>query len=150
MAKRQLPQEIKAGFKFNVPIQVRFSDIDGYMHVNNGIFFNYMEHARAMYLHRVCAWDFFSAGAVVANINLDFFRAIHFNDQPTAYVRCVSLGNSSFVLEQILMGPAAGGEEIIYSKATVTMVTVNLKTMKSMPVPLEYATKIREQEGLEV
>ena len=32
-------------FDFSTLIQIRFSDIDGYMHVNNGVYFNYFEHS---------------------------------------------------------------------------------------------------------
>lgn len=49
------PEEVKASFSFSIPIQVRFSDIDGYMHVNNGIYFNYLEHGRAAFYTRFVA-----------------------------------------------------------------------------------------------
>lgn len=148
MGKKYHPEEVRRGFEFFVPIQIRFSDIDGYMHVNNGIYFNYMEHARALYLHQVCHWDFLKTGAVVANINLDFLKPIHFFDEPRSYVRCISLGTSSFVLEQVLMGLKKAGEEVVFAKAEVTMVTVDMKTHKPTPLPDEYAAKIRQQDDL--
>jgi len=142
-------EEVKENFKFSVPIQIRFSDIDGYMHVNNGVYFNYMEHARALYLHQVCQWDFVQIGAVVANINLDFHKPINFFDQIQAYVRCVHLGSSSFKLEQVLMGNKTNGGATVFSRAIITMVTVDLKSMKSLSLPDEYVAKIRQQDGLE-
>ena len=142
-------EEVKENFKFSVPIQIRFSDIDGYMHVNNGVYFNYMEHARALYLHQVCQWDFVQIGAVVANVNLDFHKPINFFDQIQAYVRCVHLGSSSFKLEQVLMGNKTNGGATVFSRAIITMVTVDLKSMKSLSLPDEYVAKIRQQDGLE-
>src|SRR5690554_3658128 len=144
-----LPEEVKEKFKFSVPIQIRFSDIDGYMHVNNGVYFNFMEHSRALYLHHVCQWDMLKIGAVVANIILDFYKPINFLDQVEAYVRCIYLGSSSFKLEQVLMGNKKNGEAVVFSRAAITMVTVDLKTMKSIPLPDEYVAKIRRQDGLE-
>ena len=149
MNNKYHPEEVAGGFKFFVPLQIRFSDIDGYMHVNNGVYFNYMEHARALYLHQVCQWDFLNIGAVVANINLDFYKPVIFFDQLRAYVRCIHLGTSSFSLEQVLMGDKENGETVVFSKAVITMVAVDLKTMKSSPLPKEYAVKIRQHDGLE-
>lgn len=149
MNRKYHPEEVTSGFKFFVPLQIRFSDIDGYLHVNNGVYFNLMEHARALYLHQVCQWDFVNIGAVVANINLDFYTPINLFDQLRAYVRCNHLGKSSFLLEQVLMGTKEDGEAVVFSKAMITMVTISLKTMKSSPLPEEYAVKIRQQDGLE-
>src|SRR5690554_1118897 len=149
MTVRLQPAEVKEKFKFSVPLQIRFSDIDGYMHVNNGVYFNYMEHARALYLHQVCHWDFGKIGAVVANINLDFYKPINFFDQLQAYVRGIYIGSSSFKLEQVLMGNKKNGAAVVFSRAAITMVTVDLKTMKTIPLPAEYAAKIRQQDGLE-
>lgn len=144
-----LPEEVKEKFRFSVPIQIRFSDIDGYMHVNNGVYFNFMEHSRALYLHQVCNWDIGKIGAVVANINLDFYKPINFLDQVEAYVRCIHLGSSSFKLEQVLIGNKKDKGSVVFSRAAITMVTVDLKTMKSIPLPNEYVAKIRRQDGLE-
>ena len=146
MTKYQ-PEEVQKTFKFHVPLQVRFSDIDGYMHVNNGVFFNYLEHARALYLHQVCQWDFSTIGAVVANINLDFYQPIHFFDELQACVRCVRLGRTSFTLEQVLMGQKQHGNTAVFAGASVTMVTIDMQTMKPSPLPGDYGTKIREQDG---
>ena len=145
---KYLPEEIQQAFKFHVPLQVRFSDIDGYMHVNNGVFFNYLEHARALYLHQVCRWDFSTIGAVVANINLDFYQPINFFDELQAYVRCVRLGTTSFTFEQVLMGKKHHGHAVVFAGASVTMVTIDMKTMKPSPLPDDYGTKIRKQDGL--
>lgn len=145
---KYLPEEVQQAFNFQVPLQVRFSDIDGYMHVNNGVFFNYLEHGRALYLHQVCRWDFSTIGAVVANINLNFYQPINFFDELQAYVRCIRLGTASFTLEQVLMGKKLHGDAVVFAAASVTMVTIDLKTMKPSPLPEDYGTKIREQDGL--
>ena len=146
--KKDLTQ-IKSEFGFNVPVQIRFSDIDVYLHVNNGVFFNYFEHARALYLSQVYDWDFLKIGAVVANVNINFLKPIHLQDTVHAYVRCVSIGTSSFVLEQVLLGKKQDGIEVVFSTAKTTMVTIDLESMKPHPIPEEYALKIREREGLE-
>lgn len=141
--KTYSPQEIKADFTFFVPIQVKYSDIDGYMHVNNGIFFNYFEHARALYLFQVCEWDILETGTVVANITMDYFKPLHVLDKPIAYVRCIKIGTSSFVLEQVLMGTDTSGVEQVFASSTTTMVSVDMKTMKPTPIPEQHASKMK-------
>lgn len=148
MANKPQPHEVEESFKYSVPIQVRFSDIDPYMHVNNGVYFNYLEHSRALYLYEVCQWDFVAVGAVVANIHLDFYQPINFFDELQAFVRCIRLGTTSFTLEQVLIGKKQRGQRIVFAKASVTMVTIDMKTMKPSPLPDDYGTKIREQDGL--
>lgn len=148
MADKPQPDEIQNSFKYSVPIQVRFSDIDPYMHVNNGVYFNYLEHARALYLYEVCQWDFVAIGAVVANIQLDFFQPIRFFDNLKGYVRCIRIGTTSFTLEQVLMGITKSGGQVVFAKAAVSMVTIDMKTMKPSPLPEEYGAKIRRQDGL--
>jgi acyl-CoA thioester hydrolase len=140
---RYTPDDVKSSFSFSVPVQVRFSDIDGYMHVNNGIYFSYLEHARAFYLHKVCDWDIMKTGTVVANINIDFRVPIHVKDKPGVYVRCVYIGNTSFVLEQVLMGEDETGKLVIFAQASTTMVSVDMQTMRPVPIPEVYASKMK-------
>ena len=137
------PEDVKSSFSFSVPVQIRFSDIDGYMHVNNGIFFSYLEHARAYYLYKVCNWNVMEIGTVVANINIDYRTPIHVKDKPKVFVRCVHIGNTSFVLEQVIMGENEKGESIIFAQASTTMVSVDMHTMRPVSVPEVYAAKMR-------
>ncbi len=122
-------------FQFSVSIQVRFSDIDGYMHVNNGIFFNYFEHARAQYLYEKCDWNIMEIGTVVARIELDYVKPIHLDDKVQAWVSCTRVGNSSFDLEQVL---ASEDQSTIFAKCKTVMVSVSMKNMKPVPIPAEY------------
>ncbi|SMD41606.1 acyl-CoA thioester hydrolase [Aquiflexum balticum DSM 16537] len=135
-------EDVLSSFHFSVPVQVRFSDIDSYMHVNNGIFFNYLEHARASYLFQFCGWDILKIGTVVANIQIDYRLPVHLMDKPAVYVRCIKIGNTSFVLEQVVMGETEKGEMRVFAESTTTMVSVNMETMSPVPVPAEYAAKM--------
>ena len=46
-----------ADFRFYHPVEVRYADIDAQRHVNNVVFFTYMETARAAYLRHLGLWD---------------------------------------------------------------------------------------------
>lgn len=140
--KKLSVQEVKDLFNFSLPIQIRFSDIDGYMHVNNGIYFSYFEHGRAAYLYQVCGWDVMEVGTVVANIQIDYLRPIQIFDKVEAFVRCSNIGNSSFVLDQYLLGKTQDGQERIFAHCICTMVSVNMKTMRPVAIPEEYRSKL--------
>ncbi len=136
----QLLREIK----FSTPIQIRFSDIDGYLHVNNGVYFNYFEHARAVFLHQVCNWDVMATGTVVGRIAIDYYQPIHFEDKVRSLVECSRIGNASFDLEQYLLEEKKDGTSSVYSKCKCTMVTVDMETMKPIQIPEEYRMKLRK------
>jgi len=134
--------QLQSKFTFSTPIQLRFSDIDGYMHVNNGVYFSYFEHARAVFLYRVAGWNVMAVGTVVGRIEIDYLRPIHLEDQVEALVKCSRIGNSSFDLEQFLIGKDAKGNEHVFSKCHCVMVAVDMKTMKPVSVPSEYREKL--------
>lgn len=136
------PALLKSQFPFSCPIQIRFSDIDGYLHVNNGIYFSYFEHARALFLYRVAGWNVMTIGTVVGRIEIDYIRPIHLEDQVEALVKCTRLGNSSFDLEQYLIGTDSKGGTHVFAKCKSVMVSVDMKTMKPVSVPAEYREKL--------
>lgn len=133
---------LKSQFSFSTPVQIRFSDIDGYLHVNNGVYFNYFEHARAVYLHEVCGWNVLTIGTVVGRIEIDYLRPIHLEDKVEALVKCVRIGNSSFDLEQFLIGTDSKGDSRVFAKCKCVMVSVDMKTMRPVSIPEEYRLKL--------
>lgn len=134
--------QLKIQFSFSTPVQIRFSDIDGYLHVNNGVYFSYFEHARAVFLYEVCRWNVMTIGTVVGRIEIDYLRPIHLEDQVEALVKCTRIGNSSFDLEQYLIGIDSKGESRVFAKCKCIMVSVDMKTMRPVSVPEEYRLKL--------
>lgn len=131
-------------FHFFTPIQIRFSDIDGYMHVNNGVYFNYFEHARADFLYRHCDWNIMETGTVVAKIEINYFRPVHLHDQLKIAVRVEKIGNSSFTVEQVLLGKNKAEEPLVFANCRCVMVSVDMKTMKPKPIPAAQRAKLEE------
>ncbi len=136
------PASLSEEFDFVIPVQIRFSDIDGYMHVNNGIYFSYYEHARASFLNDLCDWNVMTIGTVVGRIEIDYYKPIHLEDQVQCLVKCTRLGNSSFDIEQYLIGFTKNGESVTFSHCKCVMVSVDMQTMKPTPVPSEFRQKL--------
>lgn len=137
------PSQLQEEIEFSIPIQVKFSDIDGYLHVNNGVYFSYFEHARAIFLHQVCQWDVLKVGAVVGKIEIDYFRPVHLEDQVEVLVHCTRLGNSSFDLEHFLIGKTAQGQSAVFAKCLCKMVAVDMENMRPIPIPDFYRAKLQ-------
>ena len=137
MRSFDIPQ-LRADFSFTTPIQLRFSDIDGYLHVNNGVYFSYFEHARAVFLYQVAGWDVLDVGTVVGRIEIDYIRPIHLTDQVEALVKCSRLGNSSFDLEQVLLGKDSTGKEQVYATCKSVLVSVDKSSMKPVAIPAAF------------
>ena len=141
MRSFDIPQ-LRADFSFSIPIQLRFSDIDGYLHVNNGVYFSYFEHSRAVFLYQVAGWDVLDVGTVVGRIEIDYIRPIHLTDQVEALVKCSRLGNSSFDLEQVLLGKDSTGKEQVYATCKSVLVSVDKSNMKPVAIPEAFRQKL--------
>ena len=136
------PHRLKSEIPYSTPIQIRFSDIDGYLHVNNGVYFSYFEHARAVFLYETCDWNVMTIGTVVGRIEIDYLRPVHMQDQVEALVRCTRIGDSSFDLEQFLVGTDTKGGVHAFSRCRCTMVAVDMTTMRPVTIPAEYKLKL--------
>lgn len=136
------PARIQREIDFSTPIQIRFSDIDAYSHVNNGVYFSYFEHSRAVYLYEVCEWNIMSIGTVVARIEIDYLKPIHLEDAIKCFVHCTRTGNSSFDLVQYLVGESKAGDSFVFAKCKCTMVAVDMETMRPVPIPADSLRKL--------
>ena len=68
-------------FRHRIPVQIRFSDVDQFGHMNNSSYFALYDLAKTSYIRDVFGeliWD--KLGIVVANINADFLAPVFFSD----------------------------------------------------------------------
>ena len=88
-----------AKFPFSWPIAVRFHDIDGMGHVNNAVYFTYIEAARTEYLMKVMgAKRMDEVDWIVATASLAFKRPVAYGDPIEVRVRPSKVGTTSFTL----------------------------------------------------
>ncbi len=136
------PQYLLETFDFSIPIQIRFSDIDGYLHVNNGVYFSYFEHARASYLQDLFDWNVMEIGTVVGRVAIDYFKPIHLGDEVRGLVKCSRLGNASFDIEQYLIGETSEGTLVTFARCGRVLVSVDRHSLKPIPIPAEFREKL--------
>jgi acyl-CoA thioester hydrolase len=111
-------------------VEIRWSDVDGYGHVNNAVYSTYLEECRDEWLDRALgdpdgSWDF-----VVARVAIDFRRELRLEDDEVL-VRCAlaRLGTSSITTEETIL---AGGE--VAAEAEAVLVARNRERDGSRPL----------------
>jgi acyl-CoA thioester hydrolase len=82
-------------------VEIRWSDVDAYMHVNNAVYATYLEECRDEWVEATLgeasdSWDF-----VLARVAIDFRRELRLEDEEVL-VSCslARIGNSSLTLNE--------------------------------------------------
>jgi acyl-CoA thioester hydrolase len=82
-------------------VEIRWSDVDAYMHVNNAVYATYLEECRDEWVDRALAdvgdaWDY-----VLARVAIDFRRELRLEDEEVV-VSCAlaRIGTSSVTLRE--------------------------------------------------
>ena len=97
-------------------IEIRWSDLDPYGHVNHAVFLTYLEEVRDEWLEAIVGAE--ALGYVVARVEIDFRRELtQADDRVTARIRLDSLGTSSVRTLEELVVPS--GETAAEAKAVL-------------------------------
>lgn len=106
-------------FKYKTVIDTRFADFDMMGHVNNAVYFTYLEIARTKYWKHAIDWDWEKTGVVIAHASIDYVSPVYLKDKITMYVRTSRIGTTSFDLDYLLVKEVNGKEEICSTGKTV-------------------------------
>jgi acyl-CoA thioester hydrolase len=128
---------------FTTPIELRFSDLDLYGHVNSVVYFSYLESARlrlfrGFYLELAGKRIF----TLVAHAECDYRLPILFGDKLFVSVVVGRIGATSFDLDYRLHD----GAEITYATARTTIVCFDNENKVTVPVPEFIIGLAREDE----
>ena len=52
--QKTLQTQESQGFRHQLPLQIRWNDVDQFGHVNNGVFFQFYDTAKTDYIATVC------------------------------------------------------------------------------------------------
>lgn len=134
------------GFRHVVPIAVRFRDIDAMGHVNNAVFFTYMETARVDYMRNVVfrtrGRDLAEVGLILAQISCQFKAPIFYEQLVEVGTRVTEMRNSSFWLEHRV---EADGQLAALAEAVV--VHYDYQAAKSVRIPDEIRARVETFEA---
>jgi len=119
---------------------VRFRDLDPMGHVNNAVYFTWIETARIEFMRRVGAFDqpdTREMSMILARVELDFRAAAGFGDEVEIGVRVARLGTKSFELEHELRS----GDRVVAEARTV-LVAFDYESNESKEIPDEWRRRL--------
>lgn len=134
-------------FKYKTSIEMRFADLDMMGHVNNAVYFTYMEIGRTKYWKHAINWDWKITGVVIGQASIDYIAPIFLEDKINMYVRTSRIGSTSFDLEYLIV-KNVDGKEITCSKGKTVCVAYDYSTRKPSPIPEKERNKMIEFEQL--
>jgi len=132
-------------FRFETPIEVRFRDTDAMGHVNNAVYFTYLEAARNAYWFRVVGGkNEHDLGFILARAECDFRSAVKFGESLVARVRVSELRKSSFTLEYELVEATTGRA---VASAKTLQVSYDYEAGTTRPLPAATREAIERHES---
>lgn len=136
-----------ADFRVSVDVPVRFRDLDALGHVNNAVFFTFLEIARVRYLEVLGSSDPDPTRRfpfLLGEASCRFLSTVSLDDVVRVHVRASKVGTKSFDFEYLLT-LADDGSPV--ATARTTQVSFDFAQGRSMAVPVEFRDKLEEIEG---
>ena len=133
-------------YRHRTVVQVRFRDIDAFGHVNNAVFFSYVELARIRYLLDVLKPEagFDTLPLILARVELDFRSPIQFGEEVVVDTRVERIGRSSFDMSHRM---TAGADGRLAGDVQTVLVTYDYAEARPMPVPDAWRRLMAGHEG---
>ena len=121
-------------------MQVRWRDLDALNHVNNAVYFTYLEQARVHYLRElgVVPQTPSGIGFILAEACCQFKSPLTLGEHVTVYVRVSELRNSSFIFEYRMEGE----EQRLAAEARSTQVCYDYENKCPVPISDEWREAI--------
>lgn len=135
-------------FKLEVPIPVRFRDVDSLGHINNAVYFTYCEIARTAYWTKLFGTKRLrQANFILARAEMDYRAQASGERNLLAGIRVASIRNSSFVFEYRLVEE---GSRRLIAEGRSVQVTFDYEENRKVPVPDHVRDRILAFEGADV
>jgi len=132
-----------AAFRFHHRLQVRFRDCDLFGHVNNAVYFTYMEEARWAYWREISGDTHGLLPLILARTECDFIRPLAAGERIDIWLGVTRIGRTSFSMDCEMLDER--GQAVARGKAV--MVTYDYAAAKPLPVPDSCRARIEEYEG---
>jgi acyl-CoA thioester hydrolase len=132
----------RADFATFVSLPVQWADMDAMGHVNNAVYFRYVESGRIAYFDAIGAGEVranIDEGPILADIQCSFIGQLHYPAQIDVGTRAVKLGTKSFTVEA---GIFLAGEDEPVATSRAVVVWFNYADQKTTAVPDELRARI--------
>ena len=135
-------------YRFQIPLQIRYGDLDPQWHVNNAHTLTILEHARFSYLMELGLFDgksFFDLGLIVADVHIAYLAPMELGQDIRAFVRVSRIGTKSLTFEYQISDSKSNE---VLTKAETVMVAYDYHGHKSIPVSDRWREIISKYEGM--
>lgn len=129
-------------FTFEITIDPRFRDLDPNGHVNQAVYFSYLEQARVRYWRDVLARSHAEEGLAMVHQEIDYTRPILVDDRVTVRQRIEPLGTSSYPMVYEIHT-----EEARAADAEIVLTAYDREAVASIPIPQPVREGIERFEG---
>ena len=130
------------GAVFDIP--VRWGDLDAMNHVNNTVYFRYIEEARVQLMLQLDLLPPSPRTGVLAHASLDFVRPVLYPATVRIVHQLVRMGRSSVEVEVSVRDP--GQPDIVYARGRNVLVSISPEG-RSQPWSEEEIPRIRQVFG---
>ncbi len=120
------------GFAFRHRLDVRFRDCDSMGHVNNAVYFTYLEQCRLTFWRQLTGEGSPLSRVIVARAECDYRSPAVFGDESEVGLNVGQIGRSSFVLVYQIAHLATGRR---LADGKTVMVTYDYAAGASVPIP---------------
>jgi acyl-CoA thioester hydrolase len=119
---------------FSMTLPIRWGDMDAMGHVNNTVYFRYLEIVRIDWMRAIgCEPDPRGEGPVIVNAFCNFHKQLEYPGEVLATMYVSDPGRSSF--ESWCTLSRSDDPDTLYASGGATTVWVNFPQQKSMPLP---------------
>lgn len=128
------------------PIQIRFTDVDSFHHVNNSVYQSYFDVARIEYFKQIKLGNFDTQDetVVIVHIEVDYKAETTFRNQIEIHTSVVQIGNRSLRMQQDVVNKETGAAHV---SCLSILSGFNRKTKQSIPILKEWRDAIEHFEG---
>ena len=134
-------------FYHSQELQLRFNDIDIVGHLNNSIYFQFMDLGKTSYFQAIMPekvkWN--DVPVVIVNVNCNFYSPTYLDEKIVCLTATTRISERSLQLEQRIVNPATGDVKCV---ATCVMAGFDVKTAKGAPIDEIWAEAIKKFEGM--
>lgn len=136
-------------FRYSLPIQIRFNDVDSIGHINNNIYFSYFDLGKISYFENLktsyVSWT--DGIIVIAHIEVDFLAPVFYKEQIAVDTKIVKIGTKSVTFLQQIRNTLTNE---IKCRCHSIAVTYNPKELAAMKVPQLWKDAISDYDGIEL
>lgn len=135
-------------FRVMTPVQTRFNDIDILGHINNAVYFQFLDLGKIEYFKTVLP-DKFNLNniyVVIVNVNCNFFSPGFLEEELAVYTACIRISRRSLTLEQRIINTRTGDVKCV---AETVMAGFDPATNKGLELDNEWADEMAEFENIQ-